>query len=95
MELSVKTTILLSKRLYGMLKGLSTAKKQSIGELIRSACEKQYGLFPENEVNEAVEQLAAMSLPVDEPAKMKLQSVPEPRELLLSDDLPLPDEAPS
>ena len=46
MELSKKTTILLTPRLYKMLKGESEARKVSIGELIRAACVKQYGLPP-------------------------------------------------
>ena len=69
------------------------AKKRSIGEPIRSACEKQYGLIPEDEAFEAVNQLAVMSLPVDDPGVMKWESVPKPSELL-PDDAARPAKAP-
>ena len=80
MELSKKTTILLSPRLYGMLKGISKTKNLSIRELIRSACEKQYGLLAESV--EAVDNLSSMALPVDTPDAMKREAVPRPEELL-------------
>lgn len=80
MELSKKTTILLSPRLYKMLKGESNSRGLSIGELIRSACEKQYGLSSESEALEAAERLSALNLPVGTPAAMKQESVPGPEE---------------
>ena len=82
MELTKKTTILLTPRLYSLLKRLSESTNTSIGELIRSACEKQYGLCPESEALEAAERLAAYELPVDTPASMKRESVPGPGELM-------------
>ena len=82
MELSKKTTILLSPRLYNMLKSLSKTNKLSIGELIRSACEKQYGLIPEIEAVDAIDSLSSMALPVDLPDVMKHESIPSPKELL-------------
>ena len=82
MELSKKTTILLSPRLYSLLKGISKAKNQSIGALIRSACENQYGLYSESEALAAAERLSSLALPVDTPATMKREAVPEPEELM-------------
>lgn len=82
MELSKKTTILLSPRLYSLLKRLAMSTNRSIGELIRTACEKQYGLHPESEALEAAERLASLHLPVDTPASMKRESVPAPEELM-------------
>lgn len=76
MELTKKTTILLTPRLYRQLRELSVSRKQSIGELIRAACEKQYGLVSERSAHSAVEKLNAISLPVDTPAIMKRESVP-------------------
>ena len=75
MELSKKTTILLSPRLYSMLKGISKTKNLSIGELIRSACEKQYGLSAQSEALKAVDALSEMRLPVATPGEMKRESV--------------------
>ena len=82
MELSKKTTILLSPRLYSLLKSLSESTNRSIGDLIRSACEKQYGLHPEDEALEAADRLAAYHLPVGTPASMKRESVASPEELI-------------
>ena len=82
MELSKKTTILLSPRLHSLLKGISAAKGSSIGELIRSACEKQYGLYPESEALEAAERLSDLALPVDTPAAMKREGSVPPEELM-------------
>jgi len=82
MELSKKTTILLSPRLYKMLKGISEVERVSIGELIRSACEKQYGLPAESEAIEAVQRLSAMALPVGTPDEMKREALPKAEELM-------------
>lgn len=82
MELSKKTTILLSPRLYTLLKRLSHSTNQSIGELIRAACEKQYGLHPESASLAAAERIAELRLPVDTPYAMKRQSVPAPEDLM-------------
>lgn len=82
MELSKKTTILLSPRLYSLLKNLSESTSRSIGELIRAACEQQYGLFPEGEALEAADRLATFQLPVGTATSMKQESVPAPEELM-------------
>ena len=44
MELSKKTTILLSPDLHQRLMRLAAARHVSLGELVRQACEKQVGL---------------------------------------------------
>ena len=82
MELSKKTTILLSPRLFNTLKSLSKSKNSSIGELIRSACEAQYSLGTESDAHAAVDQLSALALPVDSPGAMKAESVLRPEDLL-------------
>ena len=82
MELSKKTTILLSPRLYELLKREAETRRASIGELIRTACEKQYGLSREPEAVEAVAALASLDLPVGTPAAMKRESVPDPDDLV-------------
>jgi hypothetical protein len=43
MELTHKTTILLSKALHRQLTELARERGQSLGELVRQACERQYG----------------------------------------------------
>ena len=54
----------------------------SVGELIRSACERQYGLVSEDLRSDAVKGLAAMGLPVADPRTMKRESVPDAGDLL-------------
>jgi hypothetical protein len=73
MELSHKTTILLSAGLHERLK--------SLGELVREACIRQDGLSDAEDRLAAVEAMAAMSLPVGTVEDMKQESVPPPCEL--------------
>ena len=74
MDLEVKTTILLTRNQYDQLRRLAKQKKRSMGDLIRSACEKEYGIVSPETASEAVEQLSRLKLPVDSPAKMKQES---------------------
>ena len=82
MELSKKTTILLTPRLHELLNGIAKAQKTSVGELIRRACEMQYGLVLETDSSSAVERLSDLNLPIDTPDRMKRESV------LTSDEFP-------
>ena len=81
-ELSKKTTILFSPELHRQLARLADQRKTSIGELVRSACEKQYGLVSTEGRVHAVKELGAMYLPVSDAGKMKKESMPEPDDLL-------------
>jgi predicted DNA-binding protein len=81
MRLTHKTTILLSERLHRQLSQLAEERRQSMGELIRQACERQYGT-PDVEARlAAVEALRAMRLPVGPVEQMIAESVPDPRDL--------------
>jgi 3-dehydroquinate synthetase len=82
MELSKKTTILLTPDLHARLTRLAHQKGVSVGELIRTACERQYGLVSEESRSDAVRQLATLGLPVSDPQTMKRESVPGADELL-------------
>ena len=82
MELSKKTTILFSPDVHEQLSRLAAQKGVSLGELVRQACEKQYGLVSVEARVEAVHTLAALKLPVDDTRTMKEQSVPRPAELM-------------
>ena len=53
-----------------------------MGELIRRACEEQYGLPTTEERLAAVEEMVALSLPVADVETMKQESVPEPEDQL-------------
>ena len=76
MELDKKTTVLFSHEQFSNLKKIAKAKKRSIGNLIRSACEKEYGLVPQDEALDAVDALSKLSLPVGSVQEMKRQLNP-------------------
>jgi len=82
MELSKKTTILFSPDLHERLTRLAEQRKTSIGELVRTAVERRYGLVSVEERLEAVTALGAFELPVGSPQEMERDSVPTPEEIL-------------
>jgi hypothetical protein len=72
MELSKKTTILFSPRLPHRLAQIAAQRRTSIGELVRSACERQYGLVAADEDRfAAARALARSRLPVADVRAMK------------------------
>lgn len=82
MELSKKTTILFSPDLHEHLVRIAKRRKTSLGDLVRLACEAQYGLVSKEERLRAVEEIARLNLPVGSVRQMKRQSVPSPEDLL-------------
>lgn len=76
MELTKKTTILFPPALHERLSRLAEQQGTSLGDLVRKACEIQYGLASAATRLEAIRQLAALSLPVGDPGAMKHESVP-------------------
>ena len=81
MELSKKTTILLSPDLYEHLTRTARARRTSLGQLVRDACEAQYGRVSGEDRAQAVDELGRLSLPVASPRRMKQESVPRRRDL--------------
>ena len=81
-RLTKKTTILLQPELHRRLTRLAERRGTSLGELIRSACEAQYGLGGSEERLRAVGELSVLDLPVGSPGEMKAESVPTPVELV-------------
>ena len=81
-KLTKKTTILLQPELHRRLSRLADQRRTSIGELVRSAVERQYGLGGSEDRLRVARALSALSLPVGSPAEMKRESVPGPEELL-------------
>ena len=82
MELTKKTTILLSPDLHEHLTRTAKARDKSLGQLVREACEIQYGHVSREDRVRAVDELRRLSLPVGSPRKMKRESLPEPGDLL-------------
>ena len=82
MELSKKTTILFSPDLHERLSRLAVERGTSLGDLVRTACERQYVLPTKDDKLAAVRSLAALTLPVGDTRQMKRESVPDPKELL-------------
>jgi predicted DNA-binding protein len=82
MELTKKTTILFSPELHRRLTDLAARRGRSLGDLVREACEVQYGVVGGRDQVAAVDALANLRLPVGTPAAMKQESVPEPGLLL-------------
>ncbi|MEO7363155.1 MAG: hypothetical protein ABI120_22670 [Gemmatimonadaceae bacterium] len=76
MELSKKTTILLSEAGHRQLAAVAARRGVSMGMLIREACEQVYGVVDTDDRVSAVGALTALSLPVGTPAAMKRESVP-------------------
>jgi hypothetical protein len=81
-QLTKKTTILLQPALHRRLTRLAEQRGTSLGDLVRTACERQYGLGGSDERLQAARALAALALPVGTPAQMKRESVPTPEEIL-------------
>jgi hypothetical protein len=82
LELTKKTTILLTRELHERLTSLAEQEGVSLGELVRRACESQYGIVSHDDRVKAVESLAALELPVADVHTMKKESTPEAGALL-------------
>ncbi len=77
MALNRKTTIRLSEALHRQLTRLARERGQSLADLVREACERQYGLVDRESRLAAVEAVAAMRLPVGPVEQMIAESRPE------------------
>ena len=75
--LTKKTTILFPPELHHRLTRLAEQKGTSLGELVRSACEREYGGATAEEKLAAVRRLASLKLPVSTVRRMKRESLPD------------------
>jgi predicted DNA-binding protein len=82
MELTKKTTILFPPELHRRLTKLAARRGRSLGDLVREACELQYGVMGSGEQVDAVQALARLELPVGTPEEIKRESLPGADELL-------------
>ncbi|MBW2356506.1 MAG: hypothetical protein JRF23_07030 [Deltaproteobacteria bacterium] len=81
MELSKKTTILFPPELHQRLSAIAAQRGISLGELVRSACERHYATLTSETRVAAVCKLAAMKLPVGTPKEMKAEAVAPSKEV--------------
>jgi len=81
MALTKKTMVLFPPELHQRLTRLAAERRTSLGELVRSACEREYGTSSREAKIAAVKKLAGLKLPVSSPARMKRESVPDARKL--------------
>jgi len=81
MELSKKTTILFPPELHQRLSAIAAQRGISLGELVRSACERHYATLTSETRVAAVRKLAAMKLPVGTPKEMKAEAVAPSKEV--------------
>ncbi len=73
-HVETKTTILLSKSLYGKLKRLSKLTKKSMGQLLRDAAEKEYFSAPSrDQKGEIVRRMSEMKVPVGTPEDIEAE----------------------
>ena len=77
-----KTTVLFSSRQYAWLTQLAKQRGVSFGQLVREACEAQYGTSSPEIRLRAVKALGELSLPVADVATMKRESVSSPKDTL-------------
>ena len=73
--LTKKTTILFSPGLHQRLTRLAEQRGTSLGDLVRSACEQEYGAASVEEKVAAVRRLARLALPMASARRMKRESV--------------------
>jgi hypothetical protein len=81
MELSKKTTILFPPTLHERLTRMAAIRGVSLGDLVRQACIREYGLSSPEDRLAAVRELAELDLPVGTPEQMAAESVPTSEEL--------------
>ena len=78
MELSKKTTIRFSPELHRRLSEHAARRGVGLGELVREACTRTYGIVDSVTRLDAVAALGALRLPVGDTASMKRESVAAP-----------------
>ncbi len=75
MELTRKTTILMTPTQHDQMRAEAARRGKSVGQLIREACEQLYLKPPASERLAAIRELGELNLPVAEVAEMKAEYV--------------------
>ena len=82
MALTKKTIILFPPELHTRLSHVAAERQTSLGDLVRRACEKEYGEPSSESKRAALQHLTSLRLPVSDPKQMERESVPAPRKLV-------------
>lgn len=77
MALSKKTMVLFPPELHERLTQVAAERQTSLGELVRRACEKEYGEVSREQKRAALKRITCLRLPVGDPRRMKRESVPD------------------
>ena len=78
MDRTVEKTIIFSSKMHRRLTQLADRQGRRIDDLVREACETQFGFDRHPDRDAAVAELARLSLPVDGPAIMKRECAGSP-----------------
>lgn len=81
MALTKKTIVLFPPELHRRLVRVAAERHTSLGELVRTACEREYGEPTQEEKLAALERMTRLRLPVSDPPQMERESVPNARKL--------------
>ncbi len=81
MALTKKTIVLFPPKLHTRLTRVAAERQTSLGDLVRRACEKEYGEPSRDEKRAALQRLTNLRLPVSDPKQMERESVPGPGKL--------------
>jgi hypothetical protein len=79
MALTKKTIVLFPPELHRRLTRLAVERQTSMADLVRRACEREYGVASREEKLAAVKRMTSLRLPVSGIEQMKRESVPDPR----------------
>jgi hypothetical protein len=77
-----KITVLFSPELHERLSRLAENRRASLEDLVRRACELQYGFLSSEARLDAVRELAGLSLPLADSSVLEQESVPAAGDLL-------------
>jgi hypothetical protein len=81
MEPTKKATILFSRELYRRMTQIAEQRGTSLSDLVRRACEREYGRTPREEKIAAIRRMSQLGLPVADVRHMKRESVLAPERL--------------
>jgi predicted DNA-binding ribbon-helix-helix protein len=74
-EAKVKATVKFDRGVYEQLRRIARARKCAVGDLIRITVVERYGLYSRAQRRKAVEEIAALRLPVGSWQEMERESL--------------------